>query len=260
MFTSPGEIAFTIGNVAVYYYGIIMACSILFGILTAYFICKKFYKEINPEEIFSVALPIIIFAIIGARIYYCMLCFGYYSTHLLEVLDFRQGGLTIHGGILGGLLGGFIYSKRHNLSFLKICDIFSFGLCFGQAIGRWGNFFNSEAFGLPTQDFLKLYIPIYKRALMYMNFEYFQPTFLYESILDILIFLILLFIVRKYAKDNGIIFFSYLILYSIVRFFIEQMRIDSVLNLCGFPIAQVVSILIIIISLFSILILRKLKA
>lgn len=274
MFTSPGDVAFFIGPVAIYYYGIIMAISLCIGVFTANFITKKFYPEINPEIIYDISPHIIIGAILGARIYYCLLNFSYYSQHLIETLDIREGGISIHGAILGGLISGIIYAKRHKLPILKLCDIFSYGLVLGQAIGRWGNFFNSEAFGRPTQSFLKLYVPIYKRPLEYMQYSYFHPTFLYESILDICIFLILFFVVRGViarqrlaaekkvsteansfapasimAKDkDGIIFFSYLILYSIVRILIEQIRIDSVLNVFGIPIAQIVSAVIILIS------------
>ncbi len=258
MFVSPGDIAFSIGSVSVYYYGIIMAVSLSAGVLTAHFITKKNYPEINPEIIYDISPHIIIGAILGARIYYCLLSYEYYSHNLLESLELWHGGLSIHGAILGGIISGIIYAKRHKLHILKFCDIFSYGLILGQAIGRWGNFFNSEAFGRPTENFLKLYIPIYKRPLEYMQYNYFHPTFLYESILDIFIFLILFFVIRKFAKNiDGIVFFSYLILYSAARFIIEQIRIDSVLNIFGIPIAQIVSGLIIFISAIAVLMLKK---
>lgn len=259
MFVSPGDIAFHIGAISVYYYGIIMALSLLIGILTARFVTKKFYPEINPEIIYDLAPHIIIGGIICARLYYCVLSYDYFSKHLLEIFELWHGGLSIHGGIIGGLIGGLIYSKRHKLPILKLCDIFSCGLVLGQAIGRWGNFFNSEAFGRPTESFLKLYIPIYKRPLEYMQYNYFHPTFLYESILDLCIFLILFFVVRKFFKKDGMVFFLYLILYSIVRILIEQLRVDSVLNVCGIPIAQIVSVFIILISLFGIVFILKNK-
>lgn len=270
MFVSPGDVAFIVGSVPVYYYGIIMAISLSVGVIVARTITGKFYPEINPDVIYDISPHIIIGAILGARIYYCILGYEYYSRHLMEIPELWHGGISIHGAIIGGLIGGIIYAKRHKLPVLKLCDIFSYGLVLGQAVGRWGNFFNSEAFGRPTENFLKLYIPIYKRPLEYMQYNYFHPTFLYESILDVCIFLILFFIVRKIIANrviarqkasaehgesteaiysyDGIIFFSYLILYSIVRIIIEQIRVDSVLNLFGIPIAQIVSVLIILIS------------
>lgn len=248
--SSPGEIAFWfVVSFPVYYYGIMMAIALSVGVMAARLITGKFYSEINPEIIYDISPHIIIGAIIGARIYYCLLNYHYYAIHPYEIIQVWHGGISIHGAIIGGLIFGIIYAKRHNLPILKLCDIFSFGLVLGQAVGRWGNFFNSEAFGRPTNGFLKLYVPIYKRPVEYANSNYFHPTFLYESILDVCIFLILFFIIRKIAKGSeGIIFFSYLILYSIVRILIEQVRIDSVLNVFGIPIAQIVSALIIIIS------------
>ena len=253
MFTSPGEIAFSIGPVSLHYYGIIMAFSLLIGVLTAKIISANFYKDINPEIIYDISPHIIIGAILGARIYYCVLSYSYYMQNPAEIIQLWHGGLSIHGAIIGGLISGIIYAKRHKLPVLKLCDIFSYGLILGQAIGRWGNFFNSEAFGRPTENFLKLYIPIYDRPLEYMQYNYFHPTFLYESILDVCIFLILFFVIRKIAKNkDGIVFFSYLILYSVVRILIEQIRIDSVLDVFGIPIAQIVSVIIILISTIAI--------
>lgn len=257
MFASPGEIAFSIGSFSVYWYGIIMAIALIVGVVFSAFVTKKFYPELNPEIVFDIAPVLIISAILGARIYYCLLNLTYYAHNPIEILGVRHGGLSIHGAILGGLLGGIIYAKKHELPVLKLCDIYSYGLILGQAIGRWGNFFNSEAFGRPTESFLKLYIPIFKRPLEYMQYSYFHPTFLYESILDVCIFLFLFFIVRNFVKNSdGIVFFTYLILYSIARILIEQIRIDSVLNIFGIPIAQIVSVLIILISLISIFVIR----
>jgi phosphatidylglycerol:prolipoprotein diacylglycerol transferase len=261
MFTSPGAI-FHIGSLPLHYYGIIMGAAILTGIMAIYKITQKFYTEINADIIFDIAPIVIIGAILGARIYYCTICWSYYSWHLIEIPQIWLGGMSIHGGLLGGLICGIIYAKKYNLPILKLCDIFAYGLCLGQAIGRWGNFFNSEAFGAPTNCFLKLYIPIWARPVKYMQYSYFHPTFLYESVCDILIFIVLFFGLRlllkkfNYSKD-GIIFFSYLILYSFVRILIEQVRIDSVLDIAGIPIAQIVSAITIIISIAGIYLITK---
>lgn len=258
MFVSPGDIAFSIGSIPIYYYGIIMATSLALGVFIARHITGKFYPTLNPEIIYDISPHIIIGAMLGARIYYCLLSYSYYSKNLPEIIQIWHGGISIHGAIIGGLIGGIIYAKRHKLPILKLCDIFSYGLILGQALGRWGNFFNSEAFGRPTENFLKLYIPIYKRPLEYMQYNYFHPTFLYESILDILIFVILFFIIRKLAKNiDGIVFFSYLILYSIARLIVEQVRIDSVLNIFGIPVAQIMSIALILISIVAIVKIKK---
>lgn len=258
MFVSPGEIAFSIGSIQVYYYGIIMALSLTFGVLVSYFITSRLYPELKSEVIYDIAPHIIIGAIIGARLYYCLLSYKYFSTNLFEIFELWQGGISIHGAIIGGLIGGIFYAKRHKLPVLKLCDIFSYGLVLGQALGRWGNFFNSEAFGRPTESFLKLYIPIFKRPIEYMQYNYFHPTFLYESILDVCIFLILFFIVRKFVKKlDGTIFFSYLILYSLVRIAIEQVRIDSVLNVFGVPIAQIISLIFMLAGILGLFIIIR---
>lgn len=239
-----------------------MGISLVIGILIAYFITKKYYPELNPEIIYDISPYIIIGAILGARVYYCIVSYPYYILHLSEIFKIWNGGLSIHGAIIGGLIGGIIYAKIYKLPILKLCDIFSCGLVLGQAMGRWGNFFNSEAFGRPTMSFLKLYIPVYKRPLEYMQYNYFHPTFLYESILDVCIFLVLFLLIRKFTKNkdkcmDGIVFFSYLILYSIARIIVEQVRIDSVLNIFGIPIAQIVSAFIILISVIAIIKIKK---
>lgn len=252
MFVSPGEVTFYVGGVPVYYYGILMAMSLALGVLTAGLITRKFYPMLNPDDVYDLAPHLIIGAILGARVYYCLVSWPYFIQNPLEIFQVWHGGLSIHGGIIGGLIFGILYAKRHKLPVLKLCDIFSYGLVLGQALGRWGNFFNSEAFGRPTENFLKLYIPIYKRPLEYMQYDYFHPTFLYESMLDIFIFLILFFIIRKVSRNkDGVVFFSYLILYSIARIIVEQVRIDSVLNVYGIPIAQIVSVFLIGVSVIA---------
>lgn len=258
MFTSPGETAFNIGPLAIHYYGIIIGISLILGIFVSKFIAKKYYPEINPETIIDIAPTVIICAIIGARLYYCLLAHNYYFEYPLEILQIWQGGMSIHGGIIGGLLGGIFYAKRNSLPALKICDIFSYGLILGQALGRWGNFFNSEAFGLPTDIFLKLYIAPHDRPFEYLHYSYFHPAFLYESILDLLIFLILFFGIKNIKnRRDGMIFFSYLILYSIARILVEQIRIDSVLNIYGIPVAELMSFSIILIAIGGLLRIKR---
>lgn len=226
-----------------------MAIAVLSGIFFSNFVRRKFYSEIKENNFFDLAFVSIISGFIGARLYYCLFSFSYYSKHVLEIFDFRQGGLSIHGGILFGLVFGILFAKVKKLPILKFVDIFAYGVILAQAIGRWGNFFNSEAFGKPTEIFCKLYIPINHRPLEYINYEYFHPTFLYESVLNLLIFLILFFVLRKvFKKFDGFIFCSYLILYSIARILVENLRIDSILYVGILPLPIVVSILIIIFS------------
>lgn len=246
MFQSPAEVAFNIFGFPVYYYGIILALAIFIGVYASYFLYKKFYGLDKASCIMDFAPYLIIIGIIGARLYYCLVNYSYYIENPLEIFYIRQGGLSIHGVIIIGILTLFAFSKIYKMSFLKLIDVFLCGTALGQCIGRWGNFFNSEAFGTPTNLPWKLFIPLSQRPAQYVKFEYFHPTFLYESILDLIIFLILLAIFKGCSKHPGIIACTYLILYSFVRIFVEHFRIDSVLNIYGYPVAQLVSLLIIL--------------
>lgn len=243
--SSPGEVAFTIFGFPVYYYGIILAFAIFVGVFTADFLYKKYYDKVS--YIFDFTPYMIILGILGARLYYCAVNYSYYIVHPFEIFNIRQGGLSIHGMIIVGIVSLYMFSRIYKISFLKLADVFLCGTALAQSIGRWGNFFNSEAFGTPTNLPWKLFIPLSHRPLEYINFEYFHPTFLYESILDFCIFLVLLFCFKK-KLANGKIASLYLILYSVVRIFVEHFRIDSILNVMGFPVAQVVSFFLIILG------------
>lgn len=251
IFQSPGGAAFEIGSISIHWYGIIIATAFLVGLC----ICRKVAKDKgeNPDNFTDLASLILIFAIIGARLYYVIFSWDNYSDNWLDIFKIWQGGLAIHGGIIGGLIAGLIYTRRKNLSFAKYCDITAVGLIIAQAIGRWGNFFNSEAFGTPTDLPWKLFIPYTSRPFDYMNFEFFHPTFLYESLWDLSVFFTLYFILRQKLNNyNGALFFCYLGLYSLGRLFIEGLRTDS-LMIAGTYLrtAQVISISCIIISILA---------
>jgi prolipoprotein diacylglyceryl transferase len=245
-FASPTDVAFYLFNIPVYFYGICLAIGILFGFYFSYSIMQKYYKNLDKETLYDVFLVCLIFGFLSARLYYCLLSSEYYVNNLSDILNFRQGGLSIQGGIIGGFLSGIIYAKIKKLSVLVYADIISYGLVIAQSIGRWGNFFNSEAYGLPAK-YIGVFIPTANRIKGFENIEYFQPTFLYESILDFCIFLILFFVIRKINnRFDGLIFASYIILYSSIRFFMEFLRLDSVYNIFGIHIAQIVCIIMII--------------
>jgi len=247
MFCAPDSVCFYIAGFPIYYYGIILASAIFVGIVISNNVAIKQYylTGIIP----NIATSVIIGGIAGARLYYCILNYGIYLKNPLEILAFREGGLSIHGAIIGGLIVLFFQAKRHHIEFLKLCDIFAVGLPLAQGIGRWGNFFNSEAFGLPTNLPWKLYVKQPYRPDAYFSNEYFHPAFLYESILDIGLFIILYFIIMPKEKHNaGVISAWYLLLYSIIRFFIEMIRIDCTGYIHGYPVPQVVSAILIIVS------------
>jgi phosphatidylglycerol:prolipoprotein diacylglycerol transferase len=248
MFTSPGAVAIEIGPLSIHWYGILIAT----GFLLALYICTKIARDRgeNPEVFIDLASVVLVAALIGARLYYVVFNWEYYSQNPADIVKIWQGGLAIHGGMIGGLVAGYAFTKIKNLSFLRYCDIVSVGLILGQAIGRWGNFFNSEAFGGPTQLPWKLYIPLQNRPAGLEQFEFFHPTFLYESLWNFLIFGILFFYVRKrYNHVDGATFMAYLILYSTGRLFIESLRTDSLYFFGEFRAAQVASLILIIIGI-----------
>ncbi|MBQ7764936.1 prolipoprotein diacylglyceryl transferase [bacterium] len=253
MFASHSQIICTIFGIHIYVYGVILAFAIVVGTLFSDHIAKKYFN-LKKDTIIDLSPYLIIFGILGARLYYCFLNYDFYLRFPTEILAIRHGGISIHGAILGGLIGLIIFAKRHKLSILKLADISSVGLVLAQSIGRWGNFFNSEAFGLPTNLPWKLYIAPQYRPIPYTNVEYFHPTFLYESILDFGIFLILLYCIKaqKFQKEGNLAGL-YLILYSLVRIFVEHLRIDSVCYIHGIPVATVVSIGIIVLATIALI-------
>lgn len=240
---SPGEIAFYIFNFPVYSYGIILAFAVFLGVCTAEILAKKFSDV--PENFFVDNSPAVIIAgILGARLYYCIVNYPYYIHNPLEIFDIRQGGLSIHGMLIAGIITFYFLAKKYRVNLLRLLDVLACSVILAQSAGRWGNFFNSEAFGYPTGGNWGVFIPVSQRPVEFLNYEFFHPAFLYESFLDLVVFAVLIFILRR--TRAGCTFFWYLILYSVVRIFVEYFRIDSVLNIGGFPIAQVVSVLLII--------------
>ena len=249
MFESPSQILCTIFGVNIYYYGIIMAIAISIGTLVSDWVGSRYFG-FKKETIIDLAPYLIIFGILGARIYYCALNYDFYLRFPTEIIAIRHGGISIHGAIIGGAFGLWLFARRHKLNIKKLFDTVAVGLPLAQAIGRWGNFFNSEAFGTPTNLPWKLYIAPQYRPIPYQNDLFFHPAFLYESILDIVIFVILFFMTKnnKIKKDGNLVLL-YLVLYSIVRIIVESFRIDSVKYVLGQPVAIFVSVGIIILSI-----------
>ena len=253
MFTSPSQILISCFGLNIYYYGVILALAIVSGVLFSDWIATKFY-DLKKETIIDAAPYLIISGIIGARLYYCLLNSDFYLKFPTEILAVRHGGISIHGAIIGGFIGLYIFARRKNYSLLKLADISAPGLALAQSIGRWGNFFNSEAFGLPTNLPWKLYIAPQYRPIPYQNYEFFHPTFLYESIFDLIIFIILFLIIKKKTNlKSGNIACIYLIIYSFVRIFTESLRLDSAAYICSTPVAIIMSLIIIVISAITLL-------
>lgn len=257
MIFPPSINSFDVFGINIKFYGITIALALVVSMCAIFFVSKKIYKDKISQDFLLDLFPVVIIAgILGARLYYVLLNLPFYVNHPKEILAIWHGGLSIHGAIILGVLAGIIYcvSKKQNV--LLCADVCILGLPLGQAIGRWGNFFNSEAFGTPTSLPWGLFVPEHLRPEKFADFDFFHPTFLYESILNIIIFAILLYIAKKQPK-TGCIFFSYFILYAIARFIIEGIRIDSVLNIGIFPVAQIASIIMFIIGIIGILVIKK---
>jgi len=245
---APDRVLFSIGGFEIYVYGLIIAIAIFCGVLVSNFLGNKFKKL--PKDVFINLSPMVIIGgLIGARLWYCAVNYSVYVQYPLSILDFRGGGISIHGAILGGFIALLYFAKKNNLKLSTLCDYSVPGLALGQAIGRWGNFFNNEAFGLPFEGWLKLYIPPVNRPEQFINNEYFHPTFLYESILDFILFVILVRLLGKFP--NGKLTWIYLCCYSLIRFLIELVRIDSNLHIWILPFPAFVSMTIYIISIFA---------
>lgn len=254
MFKAPSDIAFNMFGFPIYFYGIILAFAVFIGIITTYKLFKKFYNEQEAEKFIDFSPILIITGIAGARLYYCAVNYSYYINHPLEIFAIRQGGLSIHGMLIAGLLTLLLLCRFYKISFLKLSDAILCATALAQSIGRWGNFFNSEAFGTPCNLPWKLFIPLAQRPSDYINYEYFHPTFLYESILDFGIFILLLLLFKRFSKAPGTICCLYLILYGLVRIFVEHFRIDSALNISGIPVAQIVSLVILAVGICGLII------
>ncbi len=246
MFASPGAIAIQIGPLVIRWYGLLIASAVLIGTLLAQREARR--RGEDPEQLINVAVLAIVASLVGARLYYVLFNWDYYGSYPWKIVAIWEGGLAIHGGLFAGILVGGILAWRRNLPTFIYLDIVAPSIVLGQAIGRWGNFFNQEAFGTPTDLPWRLYIGPGYRPPHLAEFEYFHPTFLYESIWNLAVFGLLFLLLRKRLEPYpGALFLSYLGLYSFGRFFIEGLRIDS-LMLGPFRAAQMMSLLLILCS------------
>jgi len=255
VFQSPGPIALQIGPLAIRWYGILMATAMAVGLWLAYRDAR--HRGVDPEELLKASELALLGALVGARLYYVAFTWDYYSRVPLKIFAVWEGGLAIHGGILGGLLLGGGYSWWRRLPLPRYLDIVAPSLALGQAIGRWGNFFNEEAFGTPTSLPWKLYIAPPHRPLLYAQEEFFHPTFLYESIWDLFVFVLLMWVFRDRVKRApSCLFWIYVGLYSVGRLAVEGLRTDS-LMLGPIRVAQLASGIGIILAVILVPVLLK---
>ncbi|AEX86256.1 diacylglyceryl transferase [Marinitoga sp. 1135] len=252
------QVILNFGSLQIRWYGLLIATGVFLSFYLANDTAKKW--NISEDDLSNAVMIGIIFSIIGARAYYVTFNWDYYSKlPFSEVFKTWHGGMAIHGGILGALIAVYLYTKiKKNITFnfLQGLDLMAHVLPLGQAIGRWGNFFNYEAYGSPTNLPWKMYIPPQFRMPGYESYEYFHPTFLYESTWDLLIFLFLFYYARNKKRFDGEIISLYLILYSAGRGVIELLRTDSLMFL-NMKVAVLISILFIIIGISLYIILSK---
>ena len=258
------RVAFNIFGIDVYWYGIIIACGMILGLL----VTLKEAKGTGQNTDFYIDTVIIstIISILFARLYYVIFSWDYYKNHLNEIFSIRNGGIAIYGAIIGAILSAIIICKIKKQRFLKVADTFTFAFLIGQIIGRWGNFVNREAFGGYTDSLFAMRylkeqvsnIPqdVLDKVVNVNGIEYIQvhPTFLYESLWNIVV-LIILYTFRKHKKFDGQLMAMYFIGYGLGRFWIEGMRTDSLMiGSTNIPVSQVLSIILVIVFIIYIFI------
>lgn len=240
-------VAFTIFGVDIMWYGVLISTGVLLGVVFALRECKRIgFKEDNLLDFLLYAIPA---AIVGARAYYVIFSWDFYSKNPDQIINIRNGGLAIHGALIAGVIVGVLFCKIRKIKVLELLDIVMPSVALGQAIGRWGNFINQEAHGGPTD------LP----WGIIVNGQKVHPTFLYESIIDFCIFLFLIWFRKNKKTTDGQVLGLYLILYSAGRFFVEGLRTDS-LMFWGMRVAQLISLGSILIGVLLLVYLNKRKA
>ena len=243
-----------IGGFEIKYYGMIIATGFLLGLIVSYYAAKH-ENKFDPELVFDYLITMIIPAIVGARLYYVIFSWDYYKNHLSEIIQIRNGGLAIYGGVIAGAITLYIFCKKKHLSMLQFGDVAVKGLLVGQILGRWGNFFNREAFGSYTDGLFAMQIPkdavapanithaVNQHLVTIGGMQYIQvhPTFLYESVWNLLVLVIIL-VATPHKKYNGQLFLLYLAGYGLGRFWIEGLRTDQLMLFeSGIAVSQLLS-------------------
>ncbi len=258
----------SIGNFTIAFYGIIIAIGMVAGIYLACYMAKKTGQ--SPELYTDLALIAIICSLIGARLYYVIFRWDYYKDNLLSIFNIRQGGLAIYGGVLAAIVTTFIFCRVKKANFPLVCDTAGLGLIIGQVIGRWGNFFNREAFGDYCDNIFAMQLPVSAvrteditsklrdNIVCVDGIEYISvhPTFLYESLWN-LVLLICLIIYTKHKKFDGEVFLMYILGYGVGRFWIEGLRTDQLLlPVINYPASRALAAVLVVVSLGWIIVKR----
>jgi phosphatidylglycerol:prolipoprotein diacylglycerol transferase len=240
----PESVLLIIGPVKLYWYGLFIVTGTIAALTTTLKLAKRL--NLPSGKIFDLSFYLIIGGLIGARLYHIFLELPYYLKYPIETIKVWQGGLAIHGAIIVGLIILLFFCRKEKINFWLLSAAMAPGLALGQTIGRWGNYFNQELFGLPTSQPWGIPIDLMHRPLNHLSSEYFHPTFLYESIGNLIIFIIILFLFSKVAagkiKKSQVVLLSYLALYSLLRFLLEFIRIDQTAYVLGWRWPQIISI------------------
>ena len=254
---SVNPIMFQIGPLALRWYGAIIAISVAcaYGLWLLPIIKRNNYNE---DEFTTLALLLVITGIIGARLGYVVQNLHYYLSQPVEILALWHGGMSIHGAVIACIPVVIWRAPKVGLPAMKLLDILSPAVVLCLAFGRLGNFFNGELFGKPTDVAWKMFVPAANRPLALSQDQYFHPVFLYEMVLDLLIFIALIFIGKKFGR-NGIVFWSFVLLYSAARFTVEFWRYNEGFYWWGFSLAQWVSMILMVISVVALYIIFKVK-
>ncbi|MAG28553.1 prolipoprotein diacylglyceryl transferase [bacterium] len=257
----PSPIALSIGTFAIHWYGLFL----LIGIVIGYWLVGKLASrvELSKDVVTSLYVNVLIGGLIGARIYHVLTDWGFYGNNLNQILSVWNGGLAIHGAMIGGIFTAVYFVRKNNLDFWKLADLFVIPAILGQSIGRWGNYFNQELFGRSTDSSIGIPISAINRPAGYQEFEFFHPTFLYESLINFVIFGILLFIFKKQTNPRqvrlgrnrpiGLVFWLYVGLYSAGRIAVESFRINQAAMIGDIRLPLLVSIVLAIIGVAMVL-------
>ena len=251
------RVAIHIGSIQIYWYGIIIGMGVFIGLWLAMRESERCGLDKDLfVDLLIYAVPI---SIISARIYYVIFEWSYYKDHLGDIYKIWNGGIAIHGALIGAVITAIVFARSRNISFWKIADIAAPSLILAQAIGRWGNFINQEAYGgeVSRQFLENLMLPDFIIDQMYIQGAYHHPTFLYESLWNLAGFGLLL-LLRKVNLRQGEVFLTYVIWYSIGRYFIEGLRTDSLMLFGEFRMAQLLSLILIMGGIILLIVRRKL--
>lgn len=248
------------------FYGMIIAFGMLMGIVVARAEARKTHQ--NPELYLDLAIYAIIFSVIGARLYYVVFSWDMYKDNLLSILNTRQGGLAIYGGVIAAIITTFVFAKVKKVNFYQLLDTACLGLLLGQIIGRWGNFFNREAFGGYTNNIFAMQLPVdavrssditnqlanHIKVIDGVSYIQVHPTFLYESLWNVMVLLIII-LVKRFKQFQGEVFLLYLFGYGVGRFWIEGLRTDQlILPVIHYPASQALAAILAVVSFVIIII------